>query len=129
MAMNSAPSAMPTARRRKAAADRSHCGLRGPSLTIVMPPEWAPQRWLWIGFPHLADEWPGYLAAAQEEIAAFANAVAESGQEGRLLVRDEANEARARALVSAKVTPERRVYGDIWRSEERRGGKECGSTW
>jgi agmatine deiminase len=83
-------------------------------LTIVMPPEWAPQRWLWIGFPHLADEWPGYIAAAQEEIAAFASAVADSGQEVRLLVRDEANEARARALVSAKVTLERRVYGDIW---------------
>jgi len=79
-----------------------------------MPPEWAPQRWLWIGFPHLADEWPGYLAEAQEEIAAFANAVAESGQEVRLLVRDAANEARAHALVSAKVTLERRAYGDIW---------------
>src|SRR3546814_19669371 len=80
----------------------------------IMPPEWSRQRWLWIGFPHLADEWPGHFAAAQEEIAAFANAVAESGQEVRLLVRDEANEARARALVSAKVTPERCVYGDIW---------------
>jgi agmatine deiminase len=32
----------------------------------------------------------------------------------RLLVRDEANEARARALVSSKVTLERRVYGDVW---------------
>jgi agmatine deiminase len=29
-------------------------------------------------------------------------------------VRDEANEARARALVSSKVTLERRVYGDVW---------------
>ena len=34
---------------------------------------------------------------AQEQIAAFANAVAESGQAVRLLVRDAANEARARA--------------------------------
>lgn len=81
---------------------------------ILMPPEWAPQEWLWIGFPHLADEWPGWLEPAQEQIAAFASAVAESGQEVRLLVRDEANEERARALVSAKVTLERRVYGDIW---------------
>ncbi|MBA4164089.1 MAG: agmatine deiminase [Erythrobacter sp.] len=79
-----------------------------------MPPEWAPQRWLWIGFPHLEEEWPGYLAPAQEEIAAFANAVADSGQEVRLLVRDETNEARARSLVSAGVTLERRRYGDIW---------------
>ena len=79
-----------------------------------MPPEWAPQDWLWIGFPHLAEEWPGFLEAAQEQIAAFANAVAESGQEVRLLVRDEANEAHARALVSEAVTLQRRIYGDIW---------------
>lgn len=79
-----------------------------------MPPEWAPQDWLWIGFPHDADEWPGYLPRAQEQIAAFANAVAESGQGVRLLVRDAANEARARSLVSGAVTLERRTYGDVW---------------
>jgi Porphyromonas-type peptidyl-arginine deiminase len=61
-----------------------------------MPPEWHPQDWLWIGFPHDAAEWPGTLAAAQAEIAAFASAVADSGQEVRLVVRDAANEAAAR---------------------------------
>ncbi len=79
-----------------------------------MPPEWAPQEWLWIGFPHDESEWSGILGRAQEQIAAFANAVTESGQEVRLLVRDEANEARARGLVSASVKLERRTYGDIW---------------
>jgi agmatine deiminase len=79
-----------------------------------MPPEWAPQQWLWIGFPHDAEEWPGYLGRAQEQIAAFANAVAESGQEVRLLVRDAANEARAKALVSGGVALERRAFGDVW---------------
>lgn len=83
-------------------------------MTMIMPPEWAPQDWIWIGFPHLAEEWPGWLEPAQEQMAAFASAVAESGQQVRLLVRDEANEARARALVSGKVTLERRVYGDVW---------------
>ena len=83
-------------------------------MTGLMPPEWAPQDWLWIGFPHLAEEWPGWLELAQEQIAHFASAVAESGQEVRLLVRDEANEARAQALVSGKVVLERRQYGDIW---------------
>ena len=81
---------------------------------FIMPPEWAPQDWLWIGFPHDAEEWPGYLEAAQEQMAAFANAVAESGQQVRLLVRDDANEARARTLCSTKVTLERRTYGDVW---------------
>ncbi|MEE4201551.1 agmatine deiminase family protein [Erythrobacter sp.] len=83
-------------------------------MSVLMPPEWAPQDWLWIGFPHLAEEWPGWLEPAQEQIAAFANAVADSGQEVRLLVRDDANEARARSLVSEAVTLERRAYGDIW---------------
>jgi agmatine deiminase len=78
------------------------------------PPEWHPQEWLWIGFPHDGEEWPGVLEPAQEQIAAFASAIAESGQEVRLLVRDEASEARARALCSAQVRLERRVYGDVW---------------
>ena len=80
----------------------------------TMPPEWAPQDWLWIGFPHDAEEWPEVLALAQEQIAAFANAVAESGQEVRLLVRDANNEQRARDLVSGAVTLERRELGDVW---------------
>lgn len=83
-------------------------------MAVLMPPEWAPQDWLWIGFPHLAEEWPGFLESAQEQMAAFANAVAQSGQPVRLLVRDQSNEARARSLVGKSVVLERRVYGDIW---------------
>jgi agmatine deiminase len=83
-------------------------------MAYLMPPEWAAQDWLWIGFPHLAEEWPGWLEPAQEQIAAFASAVAESGQEVRLLVRDETNAARARQLVSAKVQLQQRAFGDIW---------------
>jgi len=79
-----------------------------------LPAEWEPQAWTWIGFPHLAEEWPGVLETAQRQVAAFASALAESGQEVRLLVRDKANETVARRLVSRKVRLERRVYGDIW---------------
>jgi agmatine deiminase len=79
-----------------------------------MPPEWHPQRWLWVGFPHDPVEWPGFLGRAQEQIAAFASAVADSGQEVRLIVRDEANRARAASLCSSKVTLEVRRYGDVW---------------
>jgi agmatine deiminase len=84
------------------------------NTALRMPPEWHPQDWLWIGFPHLAEEWSGVIDAAQEQIAAFASAVADSGQQVRLIVRDAANEARARSLVSGAVTLERRVYGDVW---------------
>ncbi|MBO9498204.1 MAG: agmatine deiminase family protein [Novosphingobium sp.] len=83
-------------------------------MTYRMPPEWAPQDWLWIGFPHDRTEWPHTIERAQEQIAAFASAVAESGQAVRLIVRDEANEARARQLASARVKLERRSYGDVW---------------
>jgi len=79
-----------------------------------MPPEWHPQDWLWIGFPHLAEEWSGVMDRAQEQIAAFANAVADSGQEVRLIVRDAANEMRAGSLTSAAVKLERRTFGDVW---------------
>lgn len=82
--------------------------------TMRMPPEWHPQQWLWIGFPHDPVEWPGFLPRAQEQIAAFASAVADSGQEVRLIVRDEANLARARALCGAAVRLEMRRYGDVW---------------
>jgi len=82
--------------------------------SVWMPPEWHPQDWIWIGFPHDPVEWPGFLERAQEQIAAFANVVAESGQEVRLIVRDVANRARAAALCSAAVKLEVRRYGDVW---------------
>lgn len=83
-------------------------------MSVRFPAEWHPQDWLWIGFPHDPAEWPGVFERAQEQIAAFANAVAASGQEVRLIVRDAANEARARSLVSSEVKLERRRFGDIW---------------
>ncbi len=87
----------------------------GQAMTrFLMPPEWHPQDWLWIGFPHDESEWGAAFSMAQEQLASFANAVADSGQEVRLLVRNDANEARARALVSAAVKLERRGYGDVW---------------
>ena len=60
------------------------------------------------------DEWSGLIDKAQEQIAAFASAVADSGQAVRLIVRDAANSARAASLASAAVSLEQRVYGDVW---------------
>jgi agmatine deiminase len=83
-------------------------------MGMHMPAEWAEQEWLWIGFPHDASLWLDDLVPAQEQIATFANAVAESGQQVRLVVRDATNEMRARELVSGNVVFERHAYGDIW---------------
>lgn len=38
---------------------------------LFLPPEWAPQSALWVGWPRLAEEWGGDLTAARGEIAAF----------------------------------------------------------
>ncbi|WP_373489102.1 agmatine deiminase family protein [Blastomonas sp.] len=77
-------------------------------------PEWSPQQWLWVGFPHLADEWPGFLEAARAEIAAFARTVTESGQPVRLVCRDADNAALARVLAGDAVDIRVHSYGDIW---------------
>lgn len=79
-----------------------------------MPPEWAEQDWIWIGFPAAADLWLEDLEPAQEQVAAFAKAIAETGQQVRLVVRDDASEAAARALCLPEVVMERHAYGDIW---------------
>jgi agmatine deiminase len=89
-------------------------GTTVPAPQPPMPPEWHRQDLLWIGFPHLADEWSGVIDRAQHQIAAFASAVAETGQAVRLVVRDAANAARAALLVSGKVVLDTRVYGDVW---------------
>jgi agmatine deiminase len=79
-----------------------------------MPAEWAPQDWIWIGFPAAADLWEDDLAPAQEQVSAFANAIAKTGQQVRLVVRDEVSEAQARALAHPSIIFERHPYGDIW---------------
>lgn len=83
-------------------------------MTHRMPAEWAEQDWIWIGFPAAADLWEQDLAPAQEQVAAFANAIAATGQEVRLVVRDDIAAEQARALVLPQVRLEVHPYGDIW---------------
>ncbi len=83
-------------------------------MTYRQPPEWAPHEFVWIGFPHSAEEWPDQIKAAQQEIAAFANAVQDSGEPVRLVCRNPANAETARGLTDADVQIDIRRYGDIW---------------
>lgn len=39
--------------------------------TRYVPPEWAPQATLWVGWPHLREEWGDAFEEARSEIAAF----------------------------------------------------------
>lgn len=82
-----------------------------------MPAEWATHRACWLAFPYLDDEWRGRSAEAQVEHAALIRAIAtEGGEAVELLVRDDAVEARARALIGPlpNVRYHRMEYGDSW---------------
>lgn len=85
-------------------------------MTLRMPAEWAPHEAVWIGFPHLEDEWVGQIDAARADVAAFANAVHDSGrgEEVRLVVNDERQAEIAANLVDAGVRILVQPLGDIW---------------
>lgn len=101
--MNSAPFAT------KAAA-------RNNPMAFRMPAEWAPHESVWIGFPSSADAWGEPLHRAQQQIAAFANAVHASGRGERVHVIAGSAEAAmiATDLVDSGVHVEQRLIGDIW---------------
>lgn len=81
-----------------------------------MPAEWARHQATWIGFPHIAEEWAGHMDAARRDLAAFADALADSGrgEEVRLVVRDADSMRAAAALVSNHVRLVQHPLGDIW---------------
>jgi len=85
-------------------------------MTLRMPAEWAPHEAVWIGFPSSAEYWGAPLKRAQEQIAAFANAVHASGHGERVHVIAGNAEAMAvaKGLVEAGVHVELRQIGDIW---------------
>ncbi|WP_447762139.1 agmatine deiminase family protein [Sphingopyxis panaciterrae] len=85
-------------------------------MTLLMAAEWAPHEAVWIGFPHLAEEWSGQIDAGRRDIAAFANAVHDGGrgEEVRLVVNDERQADIAAALVDPGVRILTQPLGDIW---------------
>ncbi len=86
-------------------------------MSLVQPAEWSPHRAMWVGFPSHEALWAEDLAAAQAEVAALARALAGPGAERvRLLVRGDAAEAAARALLEGVGGLEivRGQFGDVW---------------
>jgi agmatine deiminase len=84
-------------------------------MTLRQPPEWAPHRAVWIGFPSHADLWEDDLEPGRAEVAAFALAVhAEGrGEEVRLIAADPVS-ARAAAARCPFATIVQEPFGDIW---------------
>jgi agmatine deiminase len=86
-------------------------------MRIIVPPEWAAHRAMWLGFPSHAELWEEDLAAAQAEVAALARALAGPGAERvRLLTGSPEGEADARRLLGdvpgIEIVPG--AFGDIW---------------
>jgi agmatine deiminase len=82
---------------------------------VRQPAEWAPHRWVWIGFPSHADLWEDDLEPGRREVAAFAEAVhaGGTGEEVRLVAADPAS-ARAAEALAPFATVLQEPFGDIW---------------
>ncbi|APG63731.1 agmatine deiminase [Sphingorhabdus lutea] len=84
--------------------------------TNLMPAEWAMHQAVWIGFPWNSAEWPTDMDKAQQQIAAFANAVhcGGAGEHVILVAGDQSSYDRAISLVDDGVEVCLEKIGDIW---------------
>lgn len=85
---------------------------------FYVPPEWAPQAAVWVGWPHLRGEWGDAFDGAREEIAGFVRALC---QVTPVRIACGSREAYGSALhaLEAEITAERVSLhtipaGDIW---------------
>src|SRR5579871_5691973 len=83
------------------------------------PAEWEPHEAVWTAWPYLADEWAEGLDAPRAALAQMIAAIVDGGRGERveLLVRDERDEADARARLgaaAAHVRLRRATFGDVW---------------
>ena len=81
----------------------------------IIPAEWATHKAIWTAFPANPEAWFDALEAAQVEVAAMIQILAE-GDMVKVLVRDAATEERARSLILDHPNIEfiRAEYGDTW---------------
>lgn len=77
----------------------------------VMPPEWATHSSTWLSWPHKLESWPGKFEPVPAVFAELAHQLSRS-EAVNINVLDDAMEAQARALLSAK-DPDGRYAGRI----------------
>jgi agmatine deiminase len=86
-------------------------------MSVTVPAEWARHRAMWLGFPSHAELWQDDLEAAQQEVAALAQALAGPGGEHVKLMTGSADgEIAARQLLGhvANIEIVPGAFGDIW---------------
>jgi agmatine deiminase len=90
---------------------------KGEGMSLSIPPEWAPHRAIWMGFPSHPELWEEDLEPARREVAALARALAGPGRERvRLLACGQDAMAAAKALLANVYGVELMGarFGDIW---------------
>ena len=83
-------------------------------MTRIPPPEWAPQRALFVGFPSDGSLWEDDLAPAQAEVAALVRQLAETVAVHLLASGTEAAEAARGLIPQPQVMIHDIPFGDIW---------------
>lgn len=82
---------------------------------IYVPPEWAKQSALWVGWPHLRAEWGDAFDGARAEIAAFISAASRFLHVHVACGSQEAEQSAVKMLDSlGRVSLARVPSGDIW---------------
>ncbi|MEM9937280.1 MAG: agmatine deiminase family protein [Pseudomonadota bacterium] len=83
---------------------------------ITVPPEWTEQAALWVGWPHLREEWGDALEAARAEIAVFIETASRAVPVKVACGSDEAYASAERALRDCqdRAVLHRVPAGDIW---------------
>ncbi|MDB4953560.1 MAG: hypothetical protein JWO36_1129 [Myxococcales bacterium] len=84
-----------------------------------MPAEWTPHDAVWTAWPHDADQWLEGLEEPRRALMAMVAAIVDGGRGERveLLVRDKADEAKARLLLGSAASGvhfRHGKYGDVW---------------
>ncbi len=85
------------------------------SLGFRMPAEWEPHEATWIAWPHNASDWPGKFGAIPWVYAEIVRLLAE-GERVEILVRDEALQRRASAMLLQAGVCLERVRFHLWRT-------------
>ena len=99
-----------------------------PPPVFLMPAEWAPQKRIWLSWPHARADWPGKFAPIPWVFAEMIRVITGSGQRVGLLVKDAKTRAEAMEMLDrAGVTLEKIDFLEV---KTNRGWlRDCGPIW
>lgn len=93
-----------------------------------MPPEWAPQKRIWLSWPHARADWPGKFGPVPWVFAEMVRIITGSEQRVGLLVKDAAARAEAMQMLDRAGATLQQV--DMLELKTNRGWlRDCGPIW